>query len=77
MSRPKDKLPAAVDIFWATSGKSLELGSPHIGQQVAQEQGLLPHNPLIGLINKLGFFQLLSVALVGLGSTGGGQTVLL
>lgn len=32
---------------------------------------------LTGLINKLGPFQLLYVALAGLGSTGGGQTVLL
>ena len=35
----------------------------------------MPH--LTGLINRLGPFQLLHVALVGLGSAGGGQTVLL
>lgn len=73
---PWPRLPA-VAITWATSRKSLELGSPHVGLRGVQEQVCSPPTPLIGLINKLGFFQLLAVAPVGLGSAGGGQTVLL
>lgn len=42
---------------------------------VTRACSLVPH--LTGLINKLGPFQLFHVALTGLGSAGGGQTVLL